>query len=244
MAGKRKVSEAPLSPVRTVLVVTRDSSTGGEIVGALQRRGFPAMQGDTAPQALYWARRQPPTLVIIDARLPGWSNLAREFRQKGRAVVALVDGQDSRATALEAGCLDVHLSEVEAAAMARRVETLLAQGWASDADRIVCGPLVVDLSTHTLVWNGRPVAASELMLRLAAYLAAHAGRVVPTKVLLEAVWGEPWANPSKAHQAVWRLRRLLGLRADSPFLVGRQRHGYAILPEASPDRLKNRVARG
>ena len=231
MAQREKASEARLSPIRTVLVVARDPGTGGEIVGALQHRGFPAMQGGTAPQALYWASRQPPTLMIIDARLPGWSHLVREFRRKRRAVVALVDCQDSRARALEAGCFDVPISGLEAAALARRVETLLGRGWASDADRIESGPMVVDLSTHTLVWKGRRVAASELMLRLTAYLAAHAGRVVPTKVLLEEVWGEPWADPSKVHQAVWRLRRLLGEPADSPFLVGRQGHGYAILPE-------------
>lgn len=230
MAQRGKASEARLSPVRTVLVVARDPGTGGEIVCALQHRGFPATQGATAPQGLYWARRQPPTLMIIDARLPGWSNLVREFRRMGRAVIALVESQDSRTTALEAGCLDVPLSGLEAAALARRVETLLGRGWASDADKIESGQLVVDLSTHTLVWRGRRVAASELLLRLTAYLAAHSGRVVPTKVLLEEVWGEPWADPNKVHQAVWRLRRLLGEPADSPFLVGRQGHGYAILP--------------
>jgi DNA-binding SARP family transcriptional activator len=36
------------------------------------------------------------------------------------------------------------------------------------------------------------------------------------------------------HQAVWRLRRLIGESADSSFLVGKQRHGYALFPDAAP----------
>jgi DNA-binding response OmpR family regulator len=244
VAGPRdgKVSEVRLSPARTVLVVVRDSATGGDIVGAVQRRGFPAMQGTTVPQALYWARRQPPALVIVDARVPGWPHLVREFRQKGRAVVALVEGSDSRTKALEAGCLDVQLSGLEAEELAHRVETLVGHGWASGAVQVESGPLVVDLSTDTLIWCGRRIAASQLLLRLAAYLAAHAGRVVPTKVLLEEVWGEPWANPNKVHQAIWRLRRLLGEPADSVLLVGRQRHGYALVPQSSPLDARESVA--
>jgi DNA-binding response OmpR family regulator len=232
VAGLREgnVSEARLSPVRTVLVVARDPAAGGEIVCALQRRGFPAMQGATVAQGLYWARRQPPALVIIDARLPSWSHLVREFRQKGRAVLTLVNGPEARTKALEAGCLDIELSELEADELVRRVETLLGHGWASEAAKVEAGPLVVDLSTDTLVWRSRRIAASPLLLRLAAYLAAHAGQIVPTNVLLAEVWGEPWADPNKVHQAVWRLRRLLAETENSAFLVGRRKHGYAILP--------------
>ena len=234
-AGPQDVmaSDSGLSPVRTVLVVVGDPATGGEVVGALQRRGFPAMQGATAPQALYWARRQPPALVILDTLLPDWSRLVREFREKGRAVVALTDDPAARTMALESGCLDQPLTGLDVDALALRVEILLGRGWVSEAGRVAAGPLVVDLSAHSLLWRGRSIAASQLLLRLAAYLAAHAGQVVPTKVLLEEVWGEPWADPNKAHQAVWRLRRLLGEPASSAFLVGRQRHGYALLPDAT-----------
>ena len=229
-----KVSEARLSSARIVLVVVRDSATGGDIVGAVQRRGFPAMQGSTLSQALYWARRHPPALVIVDTRVPGWSHLVLEFRNKGRAVLALVNGPDSRTKALEAGCFDVELSGLDADELAYRVETLVGGAWVGEAVKVESGPLVVDLTTDTLIWCGRRIAASQLLLRLAAYLAAHAGRVVPTKVLLEEVWGEPWADPNKVHQAIWRLRRLLGEPADSALLVGRQRHGYALLPQSSP----------
>lgn len=227
-------SESELSPVRTVLVVACDSAVGGEIVGALQHRGVPAMQGATAPQALYWARREPPALVVLDARVQRWRRLSEVFRGKGRPVLVLTDDPKARTAALEGGCLDAPLSGVDVEALALRIEILLGRGWVGETGRIKAGPLVVDLSEHHLLWRGRRIAASQLLLRLAAYLAAHPGRIVPTRVLLEEVWGEPWADLNKVHQAVWRLRRLIGEAADSSFLVGKQRHGYALFPDAAP----------
>jgi DNA-binding response OmpR family regulator len=235
--------EPGLSAARTVLVVARDSAAGGRIVGALQRRGFPALQGSTAPQALYWARREPPALVIVDSRVERWRRLAGELRQEGRAVLVLTDDPAARASALEAECLDEGLSGLDPDALAMRVGVLLRRGWQSDAARVAAGPLVVDLSSNRLIWGGRQLQASPLLLRLAAYLASHAGQMVPTSVLLEVVWGEPWADPSKVHQAVLRLRRLLGEPADSPFLVGRQRHGYCLLSDAVPITTGRRLSR-
>lgn len=237
-----KASESGVSPARTVLIVGPDSATGGEIVGALQRRGFPALLGATVPLALYWARRQPPALVILDARLPDWSRLVREFRQKGRPVLALTDDKDVREAALDEGCLDSPLTGLDPDALAQRAEILLGRGWVIEAGRIAAGPLVVDLSGGELHWRGQLIPITPLLLRLAAYLAAHAGQIVPSNVLLEEVWGEPWADPNKVHQALWRLRRLLGEPANSSFLVGRQRHGYAFMPDATPITSRQRAS--
>jgi DNA-binding response OmpR family regulator len=101
---------------------------------------------------------------------------------------------------------------------------------------VVAGPLTVDLSAGRLVWKDEQLAVSPLLLSLAAYLAARAGQLTPARVLLQDVWGEPWADPNKVHQAMYRLRRRLGEPADSLFLVARRGHGYGLLPGA--DRLE------
>jgi DNA-binding response OmpR family regulator len=62
---------------------------------------------------------------------------------------------------------------------------------------------------------------------------ARPGRLTPARALLEDVWGEPWADPNKVHQAMYRLRRSLGVPANSPFLVARRGHGYGLFPQAS-----------
>lgn len=234
---------AALSASRTVLVVAGDSARGGEMVGALQRRGFPTVQGSSAAQALYWARREPPALVILDVdKVDGVRRLLHELRKRGQAVLALSDDSQARAWALEAGCLDASSPGLEADELALKVSALLGRRRGIRADRIEAGPLMVDLSTRRLAWRGREISASPLLLELAAYLATHAGRIVPTRVLLEEVWGEPWADPNKVHQAIWRLRRRLGERTYSALLVGRQGHGYGLLLDAPPISARRRAA--
>jgi DNA-binding response OmpR family regulator len=152
------------------------------------------------------------------------------MRQDGRTVLVLTDDSRDRETALGEACLDEALTGLDHEELAARIGVLLRHGFQTDGPRVAAGLMVVDLSAHRLIWKGRSVPASPLLLRLAAYLASHAGEMVPTQVLLEQVWGQPWADARKAHQAILRLRRLLGEPADSPFLVGRQRHGYCLLP--------------
>lgn len=234
---------AALSASRTVLVVAGDSARGGEMVGALQRRGFPTVQGSTAAQALYWARRESPAFVILDLnKVDRGRLLLSELRKDGRAVLALSDDPQARAWALEAGCLEASWSALEADELALKVSALLGRGRGHRPSRIAAGPLVVDLSTRRLAWRGREISASPLLLELAAYLATHAGRIVPTRVLLEEVWGEPWADPNKVHQAIWRLRQRLGEPTDSAFLVGKQGHGYGLLPDAPTFSARRRAA--
>jgi DNA-binding response OmpR family regulator len=217
----------------TVLVAASNSAWGGELVGALQQLGIPSLLGSTPAQSLYWTRRVQPGLVLLDLGAHGVRALIREFRSEGRTVVALAGDAAERADALQAGCLDAVPGGVKPAEVALKLASLLREERGNRTGTLAAGPLVVDLSARRLVWRGDGITCSPLLLQLAAYLAERPGRIVPTRVLLEEVWGEPWAAPSKVHQAVWRLRHLLGEGADSPFLVGRQRHGYGVFPEGA-----------
>lgn len=222
---------APLSASRVVLVVTRDSARGGEIVGALQSRGVPSIQASTAPQALFWARLSTPALVLLDMNVQGARLLLGEFRDMGRLLVALNDDADERVWALEAGCLDAVPHSVEPDELALKVVRLARSHHVQPAGIVVAGPLTVDLSACRLVWKDQQLRVSPLMLALAAYLAARAGQLTPVRALLQDVWGEPWANPNKVHQAIYRLRRRLGEPPDSPFLVAKRGHGYGLFPQ-------------
>jgi DNA-binding response OmpR family regulator len=217
-----------LSASRLVLVVVRDSAEGGKIVGALQSRGFPSVLASTASQALFWARVSVPALVLIDMDVQGARLLLGELRRGGRLVVVRTDDQDERVWALESGCLDAFPHSVgpeeTAAKMARSVRSHRIH----PPGRVMAGPLTVDLSARRLLWKEKQVAVSPLLLDLAAYLAARAGQLTPVRVLLEDVWGEPWADPSKVHQAIHRLRGYLRERGGSHFLVGQRGHGYGV----------------
>ncbi|SRR6266545_3965254 len=223
---------APLSASRTVLVVTRDSARGGEIVGALQSRGAPSVQASTARQALFWARVSTPALVVLDMKVQGARLLLGEFRNEGRLLVALDDDADERTWALGAGCLDALPYSVEPDELALKLARLAVSHRAQPGGIVVAGPLTVDLSACRLVWKDQQLTVSPLLLALAAYLAARAGQLTPVRALLQDVWGEPWANPDRVHQAIYRLRRRLREPPDSPFLVAKRGHGYGLFPKA------------
>jgi len=232
-AGPRDTEgTASLSASRTVLVVTPESTKAGEVVGALQDRGVPSIQASTPSQAIFWARRATPALVVLDTNVRGAGLLLGEFRGEGRLLVALNDDDSERVRALEAGCVDALPKSLEPDELALKVTRLARSRDLQAAGIVVASPLTVDLSARRLLWMDEEVSVSPLLLALAAYLAYRAGRLTPARVLLQDVWAEPWADPNKVHQAMYRLRRRLGEPADSPFFVVRRGHGYGFFPQA------------
>lgn len=221
---------APLSASRTVLVVTPESTRAGEVVGALQSRGVPSVQASTPPQAIFWARRSTPALVVLDMNVRGARLLLGEFRGEGRLLVALNDDAGERVRALEAGCLDAFPQSLEPDELALKVTRLAHTDRIQAGGTVVAGPLTVELSARRLLWKGEQLNVSPLLLALAGYLAAHVDQLTPARVLLEDVWGEPWADPNKVHQAMYRLRRRLGEPVNSPFLIAQRGHGYGLFP--------------
>jgi DNA-binding response OmpR family regulator len=228
---------ASLSASRPVLVVTPEPTKAGEFVGALQDRGVPSIQASTPPQAIFWARRATPVLVLLDTNVRGAGLLLGEFRGEGRLLIALNDDDGERVRALEAGCVDALPKSLEPDELALKVTRLARSEGLRAGGRIVAGPLTVDLSTCRLVWRDKELSTSPLLLNLAGYLASRPGRLTPARALLEDVWGEPWADPNKVHQAMYRLRRSLGVPANSPFLVARRGHGYGLFPDPLASRI-------
>jgi two-component system response regulator PhoP len=223
---------ASLSASRTVLVVIPESTRAGEVVGALQSRGVPSVQASTAPQAIFWARRSTPALVVLDTNVRGAGLLLGELRGEGRLLIALNDDDSERVRALEAGCVDALPKSLEPDELALKVTRLARSEDLQAGGTIVAGPLTVDLSARLLVWRGEEVSVSPLLLALTAYLASRGDRLTPARTLLEDVWGEPWADANKVHQAMYRLRRRLEEPVESPFLVAKRGHGYGLFPGA------------
>jgi DNA-binding response OmpR family regulator len=226
--------QAPLSASRTVLVVSPESNRAGEIVGALQGRGVPSIQASTPPQAIFWARRSAPALVLLDLNVQSARLLLGEFRAEGRPLVALNDDVGERVRALEAGCVDALPHSLEPDELALKVTRLAGSDQVQTRGAVVAGPLTVDLSACRLLWKEEEIRVSPLLLALAGYLATRAGHLTPARTLLEDVWREPWADTNKVHQAMYRLRHRLREPADSVFLVAKRGHGYGLLPEAVP----------
>lgn len=227
----RRPSAAALSAARTVLILVPNAHRAGEIAFALQRSRLPAVVAETAIDALFWAKQEPPALTIVDLRVERARMLIDHLLADGRSVVVVSDDAVARKTALEIGCLEAEACSIPADELAAKVKALVRVGKPRRVGRIIAGPLEVDLSAGRILWAGVEVESTPLLVRLAASLASHAGELVPIAVLLEEVWGDHLPDPFKVHRAIWRLRRLLGIDRTSPFLVGRRGIGYGIFQQ-------------
>jgi hypothetical protein len=111
------------------------------------------IQASTPPQALFWARRATPALVLLDTTIRGARVLLGEFRGEGRLLIALNDDDSERIRALEDGCLDALPKSLEPDELAIRVTRLARLEDLQASGSIVAGPLIVDLSTRRLLWK-------------------------------------------------------------------------------------------
>lgn len=184
----------------------------------------------TARWALAWTRHALPPLIVVDLGVHQARLLLAQFRREGRALIALSNDPQERTWALELGCMEAYPS-LEPGEFALKIAALMQDRKPRRVGKVSAGSLLVDLSERRIVWRGKEIAAPRQMLELAAYLARHAGEFVPARVLLLEVWGEPWADPNRVHQAFWRLRRYLNEPVASPYLIClRGGHGYGYFP--------------
>ncbi len=79
-----------------------------------------------------------------------------------------------------------------------------------------------------------PRARFENVLRLAAYLAAHPGRIVPTGVLLEEVWGSRGRALTRSTRPSGGCVASSMSRPIRRSFIARQGHGYGFIPYAAP----------
>jgi DNA-binding SARP family transcriptional activator/tetratricopeptide (TPR) repeat protein len=96
--------------------------------------------------------------------------------------------------------------------------------------------------------DGRPVAVGGPKPRaLLALLLLHAGRVVPTSEVLEALWGgdPPASGATRVHGVVSELRAALGRAGVAPGPLATHPHGYRLTPaggELDLDAFEQRLA--
>jgi two-component system response regulator MprA len=95
---------------------------------------------------------------------------------------------------------------------------------------LAAGGLTLDPAQGTVAYAGRPLRLTRTEFRVLEYLLAHAEVVVPTRTLLEAVWGREHAvGPDAVRVTMYRLRHKL-TDAGAPNL--RIVHGVGFVVQA------------
>ncbi|GAB3485583.1 response regulator transcription factor [Nocardiopsis coralliicola] len=250
---------APTAP--HVLVVDDEPNIRELVRAALRFHGFTVSSAADGASALRRVEEVRPDLVLLDVLLPDISGfeVCRQLRGRGDEVPVIYltarDAPTDTVTGLSLGGDDYVTKPFSVEALIARMRALLrrarrpapegalAGGTAAHAagadrerdrwDTLRYADLEIDERHWTVHRDGVQVDLSPTEFRLLAYMANHAGAVVPRAQLVESVWGGDYAGHTQILETyISYLRRKLD--PLGPPLIRTQRGvGYALV---APDR--------
>jgi two-component system phosphate regulon response regulator PhoB len=100
---------------------------------------------------------------------------------------------------------------------------------ATGEDLLTYAGVVMDLSSHRVLRNGRPIHLGPTEFRLLRFLMERPGRVYSREQLLDAVWGRDiYVEPRTVDVHIRRLRKALNQPEDSDLIRTVRSAGYAL----------------
>jgi DNA-binding response OmpR family regulator len=220
-----------------ILVAEDDRDIGDLIAHYLQKQGWEAHLVSAGDEALAHAKRESVDLIILDLMLPGLSGLeiCRALRGDKSTeaipiimVTARTDEKD-RILGLDIGADDYLAKPFSPNELVARVRALMRRSKRADVSSatLIFGPIVMDLSRHTVEDGGRDVKLTAKEFLLLKYLLEHPGRVLSRDLLLGDVWGYRYTGGTRTVDVhVRRLREKLPTLVDA--LVTVKQFGYKL----------------
>ena len=207
----------------SVFVVEDDQQIRQLAVRALAEAGHVVRAEATAMEGLQGILDSAPDIVVLDLGLPDLDgrDLLRMIRAVSDVPVIIATARDDEqeiVATLDAGADEYVVKPFSGAELEARVRALLRRiDIGGTARLLTVGDLRIDLKARTVELAGEPVACNRKEFDLLAYLAAHAGSVVPREELYAEVWGQPYGGADKTIDVhlSW-IRRKLGETAAEP----------------------------
>ncbi len=182
----------------------------------LEAAGYDVQTYVSGLAALSEARREPPSLFLLDVMLPGSDgfDLCRQIRSTpdlARTPVIFLtakSAESDRVKGLELGGDDYITKPFSPRELVARVRTVLRSQKETPPDDVLkVGDLEIDASSMTVRVEGRTVLTTVREFRLLEYFAVHRGRVFTRDQLLDSVWKETaFVTPRSVDVYVRRLR--------------------------------------
>lgn len=186
--------QAAPAPAKVVLIddEVRFAKTLRTILSA---HGYEVEWASNAAVGLDIVSRQDPSLVILDIGLPrldgfGVLRALRGWSQVPVIVLSARHNEAAKVQALDLGADDyVTKPFAMAELLARMRANLRRQGQGAESPTLALGKVTVDLAAKCATGPEGPIRLSPTEWRLLEALARRAGRLVPQRELLAAVWG-------------------------------------------------------
>ena len=210
-----------------ILVVDDETEIVALVAYHLAKTGYRVSTASSGQDALELARRERPSLIVLDLMLPGISGfdvleqLRLDESTRDIAVIMLTARREEpdRIRGLSLGADDYLTKPFSPAELVLRVAAILRRTGsvqpAGNTDALVIGPLHIDRAAMTVNVSGEAVELTPTEFKLLLTLAERRGRVQGRGHLLETVWeAAPDIQTRTVDMHVQRLRTKLGTAGD------------------------------
>lgn len=226
-----------------ILVVDDDALMRRSVAFNLEQAGYRANSAASAEDALAFAVRDRPDLVLLDIGLPGMDGLdaLKKFKEQVNVPVIFVTARRrelDEILGLELGADDYITKPFEMSVLLAHVKAVLRRAGteqpAPAVDQpVVAGDLTLDPLAHTVSLAGQPLELTRREFDMLHTLMLHAGQVLSTQDLLSNVWGAEYVGePQVVYVHIRWLREKIEANPDKPERILTVRGvGYKLIPQ-------------
>jgi len=236
---REAMADSGVTGTKLQILVVEDESALVEILRYnLEKEGFSVLAAADGEAALEAIADHKPDLLILDWMLPHVSGLeiCRQLRRKPETrelpiIMLTARGEEAdRVRGLEVGADDYVAKPFSPSELIARVRAVLRRARPSTtSDLLTYAGVVMDLVSHRVLRDGRPVHLGPTEYRLLRFLMERPGRVYTREQLLDAVWGRDiYVEARTVDVHIRRLRKALNGPQDSDIIRTVRSAGYAL----------------
>jgi len=209
----------------SILIVEDEKDIVDLISYHLKQSGFSVLSAMDGSTGLDLAKKNRPSLIILDLMLPGMDgkDICRSLKSNPPTqsipilILTAKTEEMDRVIGFELGADDYMTKPFSPRELVLRVKAILRrkEGPQEGVKVIQIGDLLIDIDRHHVSIKNKPIQLTSTEFKLLVELASKRGRVQTRVILLDRVWGytyEGYARTVDTH--IRRLREKLGSLGD------------------------------
>jgi two-component system KDP operon response regulator KdpE len=187
----------------TVLIVDDEPQIRRVLRTTLTSQGYAVLEAKSGEEALEKFRSGHPSLILLDANMPGVSGLdaCREIRQSSDVPIIMLTVRDSerdKVQALDAGADDYVVKPFGAQELMARIRVALRRTASAETiPAFLSDELKIDFAKRAVTVKGNPIRLTPKEFELLRQLVAEPGKALGHRRLLQAVWGPDYGEETE-----------------------------------------------
>lgn len=187
----------------SVLVVDDEPQIRRVLKTALVSKGYSVREARNGEEALEIVREERPDLVLLDMNMPGMDGLetCRELRRSLDLPIIMLtvrSGEQDKVSALDAGADDYVVKPFGIEELLARMRAALRRAnSAAEMQVLEAEDLRIDFAKRRVEVRGESVRLTPKEFELLRHLAENAGKPLPHRRLLQAVWGPDYGEETE-----------------------------------------------